>query len=86
MLCRQVVHILFVKNHEKEVQMAALVDAYEHEVDLVIADARSRLTDLENQLKEAREAGTRLETEFEARLGQALANNDEQWKLKVQVN
>ena len=65
--------------------MAALIDAYEHEIDLVIADAQSRLADVENQLKEARKAGTRLETEFEARLGQAIASHDEEWKLKVQV-
>ena len=49
--------------------MAALIDANEHEIDLVTTDARSRLADVENQLKEAHEAGTRLETEFEARLG-----------------
>ena len=66
--------------------MAALIDAYEHEIDLVISDARSRLADVENQLKEAREAGTRLEMEFDARLNQAIVSNDEQWKVKVQVN
>lgn len=81
----QVIHILFVSNHEKEVKISALVDAYEYEIDHVIADARSRLDAVEKQLQEARESSARLESEFNARIDQALAKNNEEWRLKVEV-
>ncbi|KAK2183414.1 hypothetical protein NP493_313g05015 [Ridgeia piscesae] len=43
----QVVHMLFVRNHEKEIENEALRVAYEDEIAEVIADAKSRLLALE---------------------------------------
>ncbi|XP_050403877.1 protein FAM184A [Patella vulgata] len=48
----QVVHMLFTRNHEKEVEMEALKDAYEHEIELVIGDAKQRIAKLEAELSE----------------------------------
>lgn len=48
----QVVHMLFTRNHEKEVEVDALKDAYEHEISLVQADAKSKISKLENTVQE----------------------------------
>ena len=49
----QVVHMLFTRNHEKEVELDALKEAYELEISEVIADARNRLAQVEKQLEDA---------------------------------
>jgi predicted nucleic acid-binding Zn-ribbon protein len=49
----QVVHMLFTRNHEKEVEIEALKEAYEFEITDVISDARQRIADLEGQLEES---------------------------------
>nr|KAG5709956.1 hypothetical protein BaRGS_029998 [Batillaria attramentaria] len=48
----QVVHMLFTRNHEKEVEIEALKEAYEFEISEVIADARVKIADLEKQLED----------------------------------
>ncbi|XP_076465692.1 uncharacterized protein LOC143297303 [Babylonia areolata] len=52
----QVVHMLFTRNHEREIEMQALKDAYELEISEVISDAESRISRLrqeqENMLKQ----------------------------------
>ncbi|KAL4227710.1 hypothetical protein ACF0H5_013145 [Mactra antiquata] len=48
----QVVHMLFTRNHEKEVEIDALKEAYEHEITIVLDDARSRITKLDNKVVE----------------------------------
>ncbi|ESO88373.1 hypothetical protein LOTGIDRAFT_234666 [Lottia gigantea] len=48
----QVVHMLFTRNHEKEIEMEALKDAYEHEIELVIKDAKNKISLLEKQISE----------------------------------
>ncbi|XP_076444173.1 uncharacterized protein LOC143282423 [Babylonia areolata] len=48
----QVVHMLFTRNHEKEVELDALKDAYEHEISEVIDDARNRIAQLKNQVED----------------------------------
>ncbi|XP_055885580.1 protein FAM184A-like [Biomphalaria glabrata] len=48
----QVVHMLFTRNHEKEIEMVAMKESYEYEIELVIKDAKSRIAKLENKLAE----------------------------------
>ncbi|XP_033634527.1 protein FAM184A-like [Asterias rubens] len=48
----QVVHMLFVKNHEREVELEAVRAAYEEEISNVIADARAKLEKLKTALTE----------------------------------
>ena len=45
----QVVHMLFTRNHEKEVEMEALRQAYEMEISEILVDARRRIAELEKQ-------------------------------------
>ncbi|XP_039274434.2 uncharacterized protein LOC120348387 [Styela clava] len=49
----QVVHMLFTRNHEREVELDELRDAYEQEITAVIQDARSKIERLEYQLRES---------------------------------
>ncbi|XP_022110271.1 protein FAM184A-like [Acanthaster planci] len=46
----QVVHMLFVKNHEREVELESVKMAYEEEIASVIADARSKIEKLQQSL------------------------------------
>ncbi|CAL1544476.1 unnamed protein product [Lymnaea stagnalis] len=46
----QVVHMLFTRNHEKEVEMDALKESYEHEIELVLADAKGQMGKLESAI------------------------------------
>ncbi len=48
----QVVHMLFTKNHEREVEIEALKDAYEKEIELVLKDAKSKLDSLHLTIRE----------------------------------
>ena len=41
----QVVHMLFSRNHERELEIEALKDAYEYEIHLVVKDAKNRLSE-----------------------------------------
>ncbi|KAL8616683.1 hypothetical protein ACOMHN_031665 [Nucella lapillus] len=43
----QVVHMLFTRNHEKEVELDTLKEAYEFEISEIIADAKSRIAQLQ---------------------------------------
>lgn len=43
----QVVHMLFTRNHEKEVEIDALKKAYEKEIEMVICDAKGKISNLE---------------------------------------
>lgn len=47
----QVVHMLFTRNQEKEVEIEALTDAYEYEIELVQQDARGIIGRLEEKVK-----------------------------------
>ena len=53
----QVVHMLFVKNHEREVELEAVRAAYEEELSNVIADARTKLEKLRLSLAEEQRRG-----------------------------
>ncbi|XP_033749679.1 protein FAM184A-like isoform X1 [Pecten maximus] len=85
----QVVHMLFTRNHEKEVEIEAIKDAYEFELSLVLEDAEGRIAsldqkrkDLEALLDKERLAGR--ERVKEAIQEQADAR-EEQWKQQIQV-
>lgn len=45
----QVVHMLFTRNHEKEVEIEAIKDAYEFEISLVMEDAEGRIASLDQK-------------------------------------
>ncbi|XP_069137513.1 paramyosin-like isoform X2 [Argopecten irradians] len=85
----QVVHMLFTRNHEKEVEIEAIKDAYEFELSLVLEDAEGRIAsldqkrkDLEALLDKERLAGK--ERVKEAIQEQANAR-EEQWKQQIQA-
>ena len=61
----QVVHMLFVKNHEREVELEALRAAYEREVADVTADARGRLDRLGRSLADEQRRGEALRRDLE---------------------
>lgn len=46
----KVVHLLFTKNREKELEVEAVKEAYEKEINVVINDAKVRLSKLENDI------------------------------------
>ena len=46
----QVVHMLFTKNHERELELQTTKDAYEQEIENIIRDARNRLNQLQQTL------------------------------------
>ncbi|XP_046580217.1 protein FAM184A-like [Haliotis rubra] len=48
----QVVHMLFTRNHEKEVEIDAVKEAYELEIQNIIQDARKRLSILQGDLED----------------------------------
>ncbi|XP_067664917.1 protein FAM184A-like [Haliotis asinina] len=50
----QVVHMLFTRNHEKEVEIDALKGAYELEIQNIIQDARKRLSILQGDLEDVK--------------------------------
>lgn len=49
----QVVHMLFTRNHEKEMEMEALKAAYEEEIERVLKDARKRLSGADQAVESA---------------------------------
>ena len=46
----QVVHMLFTRNHEKEVELETIKNAYEYEIELVIKDAKCRIDKIQTLL------------------------------------
>ncbi|XP_046329620.2 protein FAM184A-like [Haliotis rufescens] len=50
----QVVHMLFTRNHEKEVEIDAVKEAYELEIQNIIEDAGKRLSTLQSDLEDMR--------------------------------
>ena len=83
----QVVHMLFTRNHEKEVEIDALKDAYEHEITLVIEDARDKITKLENKVVELdrkleRERNRQSEVIKEV-VAQETTGKEDEWRRKL---
>ena len=79
----QVVHMLFTRNHEKEVELEALKEAYEYEIELVLADAKKQLNKsyslLQDEKQERAVLGEKLQGEADAR----VASLEEDWSKKV---
>lgn len=78
----QVVHMLFTRNHEKEVEIEALKEAYEYEIDLVIKDARSKMEKLEARIRELEKKHHGDTSQFQALLTQELERKDDEWRKK----
>lgn len=83
----QVVHMLFTRNHEKEVEIDALKDAYEHEITKVTADAKGKISNLENKVGELerkleRERNKQTEIIKEVVAHESTTKEDE-WKRKL---
>jgi chromosome segregation ATPase len=83
----QVVHMLFTRNHEKEVEIEAMKEAYEYEILLVQEDSQNRIDNLERKRLELE-----LELDKERKAGQdrlksAVRNEanskEEEWKAKL---
>ncbi|KAK6188938.1 hypothetical protein SNE40_005012 [Patella caerulea] len=78
----QVVHMLFTRNHEKEVEMEALKDAYEHEIELVIGDAKQRIAKLEAELSDlSKNKSTSKNIEEKQR--EALKSQQDEYEKKI---
>lgn len=45
-----VIHLLFTRNHEREFEVEALKTAYEHEISLILDEAKGKISWLEGQL------------------------------------
>lgn len=85
----QVVHMLFTRNHEKEVEIDALKDSYEHEITKVTADAKSRISKLETKVAELerkleRERNRQSEVIKEV-VAQESSSKEDEWKRKLVV-
>lgn len=83
----QVVHMLFTRNHEKEVEIDALKDAYENEITLVIEDARTRIAKLDDKVVELerkleRERDQQYATIKET-VAQETSEKEDEWRSKL---
>ena len=78
----QVVHMLFTRNHEKEVELEALKEAYEKEIDSVISDAKGRIGRLEKIVEDLQKQNVQdeLRTMHESRLEEV----EEEWRKKLE--
>lgn len=47
-----VIHLLFTRNHERELEMEALKTAYEHEISVILEEVKGKISWLEGQLDE----------------------------------
>ena len=79
----QVVHMLFVRNHEKEIEHEALRLAYEDEISQVIADAKSRLASLEADMRAQACRHADEAAKCERRLADARVQRDAEWRDRV---
>ena len=79
----QVVHMLFTRNHEKEVELEALKEAYEHEIELILKDARSKVEKAEGRAKDAQLEKRAGEERLKAEVQRAASERDGVWQQKV---
>ncbi|XP_063431944.1 protein FAM184A-like isoform X5 [Mytilus trossulus] len=83
----QVVHMLFTRNHEKEVEIEAMKEAFEYEILLVQEDAQGRIDNLETKRLELELELDRERKAGQDRLKSALKNEsdsrEEEWKAKL---
>lgn len=83
----QVVHMLFTRNHEKEVEIEAMKEAFEYEILLVQEDAQSRIDNLERKRLELELELDKERKAAQDRLKSAVKNEadskEEEWKAKL---
>ena len=80
----QVVHMLFTRNHEKEVEIEALKDAYEYEIDIVIKDAKGRIEKLEKQINDLLSSKGSESDKIRHQLEQMVAQKEKEYKSRVE--
>ena len=82
----QVVHMLFSRNHEREVELEATKEAYEQEIVIVIADAKKQIESLEKRVADeegkAEASAARIESKCENKL---IEQKKESEKLLLEV-
>ena len=83
----QVVHMLFTRNHEKEVEVDALKDAYEHEIVLVQEDAKTKISKLQSTVQELerkleREKNKQMEV-VQTAVVQEQFDKEDEWRRKL---
>lgn len=83
----QVVHMLFTRNHEKEVEIEAMKEAYEYEILLVQEDSQNRIDNLERkrlelelELDKERKAG---QDRLKSAVRDEANSKEEEWKAKL---
>lgn len=83
----QVVHMLFTRNHEKEVEIEAMKEAYEYEIQTVMEDAEVRIANLDKKRKHLEEELDRERnqgrTDLEAAVLRESESKEGEWKMKV---
>ncbi|CAH1797664.1 unnamed protein product [Owenia fusiformis] len=82
----QVVHMLFTRNHEREVELEAYKDAYEYEIEVILKDARSKIKQLEEELAKATVTfgtnSSQVADKYEAK----LKKKEQEWQIKLQTS
>ncbi|EDV26966.1 uncharacterized protein TRIADDRAFT_54435 [Trichoplax adhaerens] len=73
----KVVHLLFTKNREKELEVEAVKEAYEKEIAIVIADAKTRISKLENDNIQQQQAHQSELQQLHEEYSQQLLERDE---------
>ena len=81
----QVVHMLFTRNHEKEIETEALKDAYEDEIDAVIKGAKTKIADLEKQLSDLKSLTTTSDNAWKEteRIKSTLKEKENEWSKQI---
>ena len=80
----QVVHMLFTRNHEKEVEIEALKEAYELEISEAISDARSRISQLERQREDSLRQQAGDTDRIRKLLEGELEHKEQEWRRKLE--
>ena len=73
----KVVHLLFTKNREKELEVEAVKEAYEKEIDVVINDAKVRISKLENEITQQQQSHQQDVQHIHDEYAQQLQERDE---------
>ena len=81
----QVVHMLFTRNHEKEVELEALKNAYEYEIELVIKDAKSRIDKIQTLLYDSERLRHGDNNKLKASIQNDQEKMEQNWKKKVET-
>lgn len=82
----QVVHLLFTRNHEKEIEMEALKQSYEYEIEFVIDDAKNRINKLETTIAELNKRACVDVENLKKEHEHQLASKENDWRQKMSVS